>query len=422
MILRFLLENYASFQGEAEVSFVSTSRKDEPAWRFESPHVPHGVLPAVGVWGANASGKSNLLRGLMALRHLVKSSFVDFGPTDPVPWTPFRLDRSAGAPATRMEIDFTIGDVRFQLGLRLDGLGFAEEWLYRWEKSHRQVLYHRQRGEAFYFGPSLKGQRAQIAEQTRTNSLFLSAAAQHNHEQLLPVYEALVQGIQVEHRVRLHGFPLFHPSHPLLDPAHAGLLQRLLRVADVGIASVRAEPHEGPPMPTAADSIFQPDFLARLREDRPTLMRLVLDHGEGDDAWELPPEAESRGTQILLVRLADIVEALQGGRLLVIDELDTSLHPDLCAVIVDLFTDPRCNPKGAQLFFSTHDRDVLARLRTDEVILVDKDRAGVSSVRVASDYRGVRTRDDLRRAHALGRIRGVPVLGDMAGILETASR
>lgn len=99
---------------------------------------------------------------------------------------------------------------------------------------------------------------------------------------------------------------------------------------------------------------------------------------------------------------------LHAGGLLVIDELETSLHPDLCARLVDLFTREESNPKGAQLLFTTHVRDILGRLRRDEVVLVDKGEDGRSYLSAASDFRGIRKRDDLRVLHRRGQLGGVP--------------
>ncbi|MCB9548477.1 MAG: ATP-binding protein [Myxococcales bacterium] len=328
MVLRFLLENYASFRDEVEVSFVSTSPQGKPAWRFESPHVAHGVLPAVGVWGANASGKSNLLRGMTALRHLVKSSFVDFGPTDPVPWTPFRLDRSADAPATRMEIDFTIGDVRFQLGVRLDGLGFAEEWLYRWGDEPSAGALPPPAGRGFLLWALSEGTaRPDRGADPRQQSLPVGGGSAQPRAAAAG-HEALVQGIQVEQHVRLRGFPLFHPSHPCsLRPT---------RAAPAAPPGCRRR-HRGCPGRAARRSAhadrgrlhLQADFLARLREDRPTLMKLVLDHGQGEDTWAL---RRRRAVAPRSCWYAWPTSSRRSRRAacLVIDELDTSLHPDLC--------------------------------------------------------------------------------------------
>jgi hypothetical protein len=424
MILRYGVENYRSFRDPVEVSFVSSARRDEPAWRFSSAHARHGVLPVVGVWGANASGKSNLLSALLFLRALVRDSFVGYQPDQPVPWAPWRLDRGPEAPATRMDIDVVDeSDARFHFGFRLDASGFVEEWLYRWEGAHRRLLYHRDQRETdpWRWGPTLRGERKAIATSTRPNALFLSAAAQFNHEQLLPVYEALASGIRDGREIALRGYPVFGRDSPLLDEVLRPAILQLLTVADLGIADFRIEevPAPAPPPDEALAKVFQPELLEELRSKRreqEAKLRICLRHGTRESGlWDLPPGSESRGTMVLLARLEDVVERLRSGGMLVLDEIDTSLHPDLCKALVELFTDPRSNPRGAQLLFSTHDRDLLETLRTDEVLLVDKEADGASRVHAASDYKGVRTRDDLRRAHEQGRIRGVPVLGDLAG-------
>lgn len=424
MILRFVLHNHGSFRDEAELSFIATARQDEPQWRMTSAHVKHGVLPAVGIWGANASGKSQLIDALLFLRHAVRASHTRWPATAPVPWNPWRLDHD-GAP-TQMEIELLVDDVRFAFGFKLARSGFVEEWLYRWEASRRQVLYHRDMSrpedEHFYFGSHMRGARQSIASMTRDNSLFLSAAAQQNHEILLPLYRAIVDGIQPGGLIRLQGHPLFDEDDSLFGEEARPKLIRMLQAADIGVCDVRVESVDPDPIaniPGGIDQVFTPEFIAKTQEHPPRKRRrLMLVHrAEDGDPWALPPELESRGTQVLIMRIRDVLRSLQRGSLLVIDEIDTSLHPDLCAAIVDLFTSPASNPAGAQLLFTTHDRGLLRRLRTDEIVLLDKSWGGVSTLRTASDYKGVRTRDDIRDAHERGRIGGVPVLTDFEAAL-----
>lgn len=402
MLLSFTLDNHRSFREAAELSFVATGRKDEPVWRMPSRYAANGVLPVVGVWGANASGKTNLIHALLFVRSAVRDSHARWEATSLVPWSPWGLRTDVDARPSRFELELLVDDVRFTFGFEVLRGAFVEEHLYRWEGTRRQVLYSRNvsESEPWYFGPGLKGQRTRIAESTRANSLFLSAAAQANHPLLLTVYEAIVEGIRSGGPIGLRGYPIFNEAHPILAKGFRDSLVQLLSAADVGITGVEIEQRQGEPEPGEVTQ----------GEDR-RFIRLV--HGK-ENAWTLPPEEESRGTQILLARLADFVVTLRQGELLVLDEIDTSLHPDLCAALVALFTNGETNRKGAQLLFSTHDRDLLKSLRTDEVVLVDKGQDGASSLATASDYRGVRTREDLRRVHEEGRLRGVPVLGDLA--------
>jgi hypothetical protein len=426
MILRFSVSGHASFRDEAEISFVSTSQKDEPAHRLPSEVVPHGVLPVLGVYGGNASGKSNLLEAVEAFRDHVKHSFTRNQPTAPVTTRPWRNLPAASAPPTRMELDLLIDGVRHHYGFRIQDGAFVEEWLLRWPSTRRQVVFHREAAlyqpdapaGDWYFGPSLAGQRAAIAKATRANSLFLSAAAQHNHEELGPVAAAIVRGIIGESHIQLHGWPLFRADDAILRAENRERLLALLSASDVGVQDVVVEPVENPLMKAVAqlEQVFRPDALQKLVEEPDASRKFVELHlvrQSADGPWRLPPGQESRGTHVLLCRLNDLFRLLDSGGLLVIDELDTSLHPDLCAMIVALFTSPTTNRGNAQLLFSTHDRGLLKGLRRDEVILVDKDLDGASKLSVASDYRDLRGRDDLRAAHEQGRLGGVPVLGDL---------
>lgn len=412
MILRFGVENYRSLADYTELSFVSTPRRDEPSWRLPSSHVKHGVLPVVGLWGANASGKSNLVQALLTLVQHVARSFVNLRPGQSIPWTPFSLDEDG--PPTTLDIDFEVDGVRYHYGFKHDARAFLEEWLLAFPGSRQRVLFRREQDEDWYFGPSLKGPRSSIAEKTRPNSLFLSAAAQHNHPQLGPLYEALTGGVHEAQSIVGQGRrSLFHLDSPLLRPNNHEAVASLLAAADIGVTDWR--PVEDPELVGKMNQFLArmveltPDFSEQLSEDSRQLREIRLVHG----SWELPSSFESAGTNVLLTRLENVLLALERGSLLVVDELDTSLHPDIASTLVSLFTTEETNPRGAQLLFATHDRDLLAHLRTDEVVLVDKKKGGSTTLAAASDYRGVRTRDDLRRLHAEGRLRGVPVLGDL---------
>jgi hypothetical protein len=362
MIARFNLSNHRSFRESAELSFVSTSRKDEPLHRHCSQHAPHGILPIVGVWGPNASGKSNLLDGLLMMRSIVANGY-HWPATQALPWAPWALSGAVKRPPTRFELDLIHvdsrgdgGELRSLFGFCLDQGEVHEEWLYQWRGSRRQVLFHRKHGSDWYFGPSLKGRRKQMAEATRDNCLFLSTAAQQNHPVLLQVYEAIVDGIRGAKTPSLKGVPLFAPDASLCSSAIRRTLLAFLKVADLGVTDLRGEELQAE-APADAEQIFHPDFLAQLRAaDAPRRVQFVLKHLGDGGQFELPPEDESRGTLIGLSRFAELWDALCAGRTLVLDELETSLHPELCTALVQLFANPEVNGKGAQLLFTTQDR------------------------------------------------------------------
>lgn len=421
MFLRFAVENHASFHDEAVLSFVSTANTDAPDWRMPHPKLDYGILPAVGIWGANASGKSQLVNALRFLRLAVRDSQNKWEPTGSLPWNPFKMQPDAGP--TRMQLDFVIGPARYAFGFTFTATGFVEEWLYRWQSHRRQTLYHRDtrrpEGRVFHW-PSLGGPREAAAEIVRPNSLFLSAATQNGNETLTRIRDKIVDGMCPEQPIRLRGYPVFDRSDPIIGPLMPRLT-RLLREADLGVVGVEVEDVPEPDLDgDEFEATFTEAFLARMRATRGksradrVRLRLKRRDPEDGDAWDLPPGLESRGTHIFLARCRDILPVLDSGGLLVIDELETSLHPDLCGRLVDLFTREATNPNGAQLLFTTHVRDLLARLRRDEVALIDKEAGGRSVLVAASDFRGIRKRDDLRVLHRRGQLGGVP---DVSGLL-----
>jgi len=413
MLLRFAVENFRSVRKYTQLSFLATSQKDEPAFRLPCPAARYGVLPVVGVFGGNASGKSNLLHALTTLGDLVNHSAARAGPQEPIPWTPFRMETKTGAQPTQFDADFVADGVLHHYGFSYTASAVHEEWLYRWPGRSRQRVFHRSDSDGrnpWSFGPTLGGARRLIAEATRPNALFLSTAALLNHDSLGQVARTLGSLTRTARRLQGDDFRLA-PNDAVVQPGNRGAVEAFLQAADLGIHGF--ELREDPDLA---------DIRRRLAEDPPTAhlasklarsLQVEFHHrDERGGTWILPSMAESEGTRAVVLRLNEVLPVLADAGLLVVDEIDTSLHPDLCAALVGLFTSERTNPHGAQLLFSSHDRGLLQRLRRDEIVFTDKGADGATSVRSASDFRGVRGREDLRRLHEQGRLGGVPVLGD----------
>lgn len=421
MLLRVGVENHRSFRDATELSFVATAQRDEPAHLLPTSVEGVQVVPVVGVYGANASGKSNLLHAIDLLTHFVGTSFAR-QPGRPLPHHPW-----AGAPAapTRLDLDLLIDGVRHHYGFAFTASAITEEWLYRWPGRSKQTLLERDVSaeRPWKLGRALGSHSQMVQEATRPDALFLSTAAHLNHEVLGPVAQAIAGSVVRAPLKDSDGLVLLADS-PLLAPAVRPTLQRLLAAADLGILELRTQ--KPPEVATALMGGLFDVFAGlipgdeakqdavRVRTALNTMLEVRFVHGApGGPTWELPASEESRGTLSLLRRLEHVFQALQTGALLLADELDTSLHPDLCGAVVDLFTDPLSNPRGAQLLFSTHDRSLLRHLRRDEVLLVDKEADGASRLHFASDHAGLRGRDDLARAHERGVLGGSPILGDL---------
>ena len=197
MLLRFGVTNHLSLRDRQELSLVASSLDDAPAGLIDCDHVPAGrLLPAIIIYGTNASGKSNLIDAIRWTKRTVQHSHSRGDPNEPIPRAPFILDAACAFAPTQVEVDFVVGDVRYHYGFEVTNEAFVAEWLYAFPRDKRQVLFERQ-GLKFRFGRNLKGRNQIISELTRPNSLFLSAAAQNRHEELSAI-QKFFQSIQID--------------------------------------------------------------------------------------------------------------------------------------------------------------------------------------------------------------------------------
>lgn len=424
MLLRFTVENDRCFREEAALSFVSTRARDSPEHRFDAPGVVHGVLPTAAVYGANASGKTNLLRALESLAREVTDSFTDRKPDGRIPFRPFALDAASKARPTTRTVDFVVDGARYHYGFRHDATRFTEEWLHAYPQGRQQLWFHRvgEQDDPTNFGPNLKGQKRLIESQTRPNCLFLSAAAQHNHEQLGRVYEWFSRSVIWMDGVVGLGRGVFSSRAPLLAAHYADQVRDMLRLADLGVVDFKAVQDDALLRLVRADAEVPADLLQAWEEDPP--LRVDLAHASelGEPVY-LRADDESHGTQRLLVHLDRVLQVLSAGGVLIVDEIDAGLHPRLSAALLRLFTTAASNPHGAQLLFTTHDTTLLDHLRRDEVVFVEKDIAGAAMAVPLSEF-DTRKRDDIARGYVEGRFGGVPIVGDltrpMADAVEAA--
>lgn len=424
MILRFSFENFRSFRDLTQVSFVASRQKDEPSYRIPAAGTRHGVLPVLALFGANASGKSNILKAYEAFAGLIANSFANLKPKQPIPWTPWRLDRGEQANATRMEADFLVDGVRHNYGFRYSERGFQEEWLYQWPAGRRRLVFHRDHSEkqVWKLHDDERSGWTFATTRTRDNALFLSTALQFDHPLLARVAAVLTGALRGVDPAPPSHTPRFAEGSPLLEPGVLAAIQGVVQHSDLGICRLEPRPVEGVRLDLEPlQDVLKPEALEKLAQQMQSERRqfeIWMGHGEARDPWYLPPADESHGTRSLLQRLEQVVFHLRFGGLMLIDEFDAGLHPDLTAALVALYTTAETNPRGAQLVIATHDRGLMSALRRDEVYLVDKSPSGESTVRSAADFDGLRGRDDVRRVYEEGRLGGVPVLGDFAALLR----
>ena len=386
MLLRFQFSNFRSFRSEQQLSMIpahSKSGSTDPA------------LPAAAIYGANASGKTNVIRALQFMADAVANSHATWLPGALIPREPFAGDEGETTPSQFM-VDFLFGETRHQYGFKVTSDAVVEEWLYVYPKGKRQTWFVRRESD-FTFGSKFKGENETIRNLTRSNSLFLSAAAQNNHELLSPLYRwfsqstMFVTGPRESLLKRSARFFKEHASPGLyLSWSPLEELRERVGLADFGVVDVQVR-----------DAILSNPYRVR------TMPQFQLFHRMGTKTVPFENQQESAGTLAYLALLGPISEILGFGGVLCIDELDASLHTLLAIEIVKWF-----NASAAQLIFTAHDTNLLSSgvLGRDQIWFTEKDHEGASHLYPLSDFK-TRKQDNLERGYLQGRYGAIPLIG-----------
>ncbi|MBQ0984543.1 AAA family ATPase [Streptomyces sp. F63] len=410
MLLSFRVANHRSIRTEQELSLVATEF-NEGTERDTGARVdgkPVSVLPVVGIFGANASGKSNTLSALRFMRSAVRESFADWGKhPERVPREPFALDPEAREETSLFEVELLLGPrgrrVRYTYGFELSDERVEAEWLHAYPSGRRQVWFDREAGrpeeeggEFRFPGTGLKGRKEELAESTRPNALFLTVGATLNHSQLAAVHRwfsenvwLLAPGDDLSARTRWTRELLTGAAGD--DKRLRERIARMLAVADLGITGLTTDPETGELqlLHRAADGSEQPMDFA---------------------------DQESLGTHAWFAFLGPLLHFLDRGGVMLVDELDSSLHPLLAAEVIRLFQDREANPHDAQLVFTTHDATLLGPsvverpLDRDQVWITHKSAIGESELYPLTAARKARKDDNLERRYLHGHYGGIPRL------------
>ena len=425
MLIRFRARNFRSLKEEQELSLVASSLKDSPEAVTKVEGLNLGLVRVAAIYGANASGKSNVIKALAYMSSAVQNSQRQWAPLGPIPREPFLLDPQSRLDPSSFEVDLLIDGVRFHYGFTLNDREILEEWLDAYPIGRRQMWFKRKQ-KTFTFGPKLDGNNDAIERLTRPNSLFLSAAVQNNHERLLPIYkwfaEDLTQVGKERAQVRLETAKMCQ------DETLKTSILRMLRIADLGVIGLDVR-EEDLIQPTAegghpAGRVFKEEvddaltkLFAKLKEEGRTISEkkhvLALIHqGAAKVGVSLGEGSESEGTLAFFGLLGPAIRAVNSGGTICVDELDASLHPLLALEVVRLFNDPKRNPRGAQIIFTTHDTNILDRasLRRDQIWFTEKDAEGGTHLYPLTDFKP-RKNENLERGYLQGRYGAVPFIG-----------
>lgn len=423
MLVEFRVKNFRSFKDEQVLSLVAGSGKGDDD--LAQNCIETGKLKLVrtaAVYGPNAAGKSNLVQALSFMRNFVlKSANEQAGVSIDV--VPFRLDAHSAEKPSEFEITFIFKDIRYQYGFVVTQEKVHDEWLYAFPNGQvraqtwvKRLLNPSKNEKPWTFSTYLKGQNQQIKELTRPNALFLSVAAKFAHEQLTPVFSWFKDQLRI--------VTTKYPLRPIT--ANAFLSEKLdvggktaikeavrdfLKNADLGIIDVEVTKVDLSEIGEGLSETVRKGLITMLEEDPPINIQVMHHNPDTGSNVVFDFEDESAGTQRMFLLAIPWMVSVVKGITIVVDELESSLHPLLSRALVEYIQSPPLSKSTAQLVFATHDTTLLdpSLLRRDQVWFVEKDRKGASHLYPLLDYKP-RAGEALQKGYLAGRYGAIPVL------------
>lgn len=430
MLLQFTVGNFLSFKEPVTLSLEASSITDFPENTFSAGK--YRLLKSAVVYGANASGKSNLLRALSEMGQIVHIS-ASMSSADTFGITPFLLNTETFTKPSYFEILVLIEGIQYRYGFEITSTQIHTEWLYQAKASAEKPLFIRH-GEAIEVFPSRFPEGKNLESKTRDNGLFLAVCDQFNGA----ISRRLVNWFSKGNHIS----GLSHENHRSLtfqlleDPSCSPAMLQFLRELDLGFDEVKVEettmgafPYEPYPdmyLPFLGERQYPywPDFIEARR------FKTVHDQFDpagrksGKIVFDLGTQ-ESSGTHKIFDLIGPFFDSLVNGKVLVVDELDAKLHPLLTKALVGLFNSEENNPHNAQLIFATHDTNLLtyANFRRDQIYFTEKDKEGASALYSLIEYKeegGATVRKDrsFEKDYIQGRYGAIPYLGDFSKLFS----
>lgn len=418
MLLQFSVQNFLSFRDEAVLCLMPSADREHPENISHSGR--YSALNSALVYGANASGKSNIFKALTTALNIIRASS-SMPVNARLPVVPFAFDDKCFKQPSKFEFQFIAGDgKKYIYGFSALPERIAEEYLYVYNTSRPKRIFDYADGR-YSFSRSCEKELREFTQKNTPNKLFLSTATTWNSEITKAPYLWLSESINSYTDIPTYqnaGLEKYRDSYDNKDKDTFEFTKKLLRKADINISSIDFK---------YTDPEHNPELLKNLPEitidSKPIPLKpkyfyhISAGHtievpGKANQEFQLPLQTESEGSQVLFFFAPILYDALTHGKTIVLDEIDKSLHPLIVRVLIELFSQD--NHKGAQLIATTHDTNQmdLSLLRRDQIYFTEKNQKDGASVLYSLDTLtpAVRKTDNVERHYLQGRYGALPLV------------
>jgi uncharacterized protein len=433
MLIEFTVGNYLSFKDPVTFSMESakiSELEESNIFSFDK----YELLKSAVIYGANASGKSNLLKAMNFMSEFISNSSKTQA-TDPISVREFKLSTETENKPSFFEIVFICDQKKYRYGFEVDKKQIHSEWLFFTPSRREAKLFTREKDNDITIGATYFEEGRKRKEMIRSNALFLSVVAQFNGK----ISQKILKWFK---RFKImFGFDLFDQVLPQIITApqleNEDFRQKLLeyiKIADFGIDDVKIEKAKISELREKLREILSSEFIEKIEkvsektlDDGEYVKSISTLHSKYDDKHKILTskiefdliKEESEGTQRFFGLLGPISETLNKGYVLVVDELDVRLHPHITRLIIQLFHSKQTNPNNAQLIFATHDTNLLDRklFRRDQIWFTEKDQYGATDLYSLVEYKNVRKDASFEKDYIFGKYGAVPFIGNFEVLL-----
>jgi len=417
MLIEFNVQNFRSIKNEVTLSLVASSDKSLDNNLIKTDFLEDNLLRSAVIYGANASGKSNIVLAFNSLMKLVMESHT-FQKGNHINYLPFKLDKQYISKPSKFEIVFIQNGIKYIYGVSFVTEKIIDEYLYYYPKDRKAIIFERKDTNNYKFTINKKEQKF-ISEKTLDNVLYLSNSTKLKYDKTSEAFDWFKDNLGIV-GVANHPQLIDYTVHKLNeDEKMKETILRALIKADLGINDLFA----------SFETISIDDIPITLREQLKSLIsnregnlekmdiktiHKVLDEVGNEDYVEFDFEEESEGTKRLFSLIGLWIDSLNNGRVLIVDELDTRLHHLLSVFLIKLFNDPIQNKNNAQLIFTTHDTNLLNQeiFRRDQIWFTEKNHnKGNTDLYSLIEY-SPRKDKNIQKGYLAGRYGAIPFISN----------
>ena len=413
MLINFYAKNFLSFKDKIEFSMLADSNDKDNSVSFRK----NKILKTAAIYGANASGKSNLLKSIAFFKNIVQNTNKIIQSVDKLSYWPYAFDINTKTKPSEFEMRFVIDDIKYRYGFSNDENKFYEEYLYADENGREAKLFHRKELQEDYVNPTKFKEGLPFFNNDNkkikllNNRLFLWKCDEENGEISHKIlrYMSNINLIDASHSDRYTSITKnMIEDNENLRKKIVNFIQKM----DTGIIDIGYKEED------ISDELA--DFLRTLPKfpkdalsKQAKMINIITSHdlyknGKPIGKEQFDLRDESMGTQKLFQILGPVFDTLENGKILLIDELEASLHPDITATIIKLFNSEY--NKNAQLIFTTHDLNAFSLLKRDQIWFAQKDKFGESEIYSLLDIKGVRNNSNFAKHYKMGNYGGLPYI------------